>query len=160
MSRIFMVCSRARSRLRRTPELAAAARRSLEIRGDDATGWGLAWRLNLWARLQDAEHTYEILHRLIRPDRTYPNMFDAHPPFQIDGNFGGTAGIAEMLLQSHAGEIALLPAARKPGPTAPSRACARGGFELEIHWSQGKLQKLASAVSPTSRARFAMATGP
>jgi alpha-L-fucosidase 2 len=150
----------------RTPDLARAAARSLELRGDEGSGWSIAWKAALRARLLDGEHALALVQRLLRPTRstaiasrgggTYPNLLNAHPPFQIDGNLGGAAAVAEMLLQSHLDEVHLLPAlpaAWAGGSVTGLRA--RGGFEVAIAWRDGRLSeaRLASRLGRPCRLR-------
>jgi alpha-L-fucosidase 2 len=125
--------------LKATPELAAAAKKSLELRGDGGTGWATVWRVALWARLHNPEHAYNNLKILINTS-TLPNMFDLCPPFQIDGNLGGPAAITEMLVQSTGDEITLLPALPKQWPSGSLKGVrVRGGGKVDITWRGGQL---------------------
>jgi alpha-L-fucosidase 2 len=149
VSHLYAVYPSGQVNLRDTPALAQAAKVTLDRRGDESTGWATAWRLALWARLGDGERAHAILQSLLGPRRTYPNLFDSHPPFQIDGNFGGAAGILEMIVQSWGGEIHLLPALPKAWPEGALQGVrARGGIELDLAWAHGRPSRLALRGRP------------
>ena len=143
---------------RKTPDLWEAARKTLEARGDAATGWSLAWKINFWARMENGNRAYKLMADLIKPEHTAPNLFDLHPPFQIDGNFGAVSGVCEMLLQSHAGELHFLPAL--PSAWLQGRVSglrARGGATVGLTWKNGGLE--TAEVTPAKSGPLAFRLG-
>ncbi len=155
VSHLYAVYPGSAINVRDTPALIEAAQVSLRKRGDFATGWGTAWRLCLWARMGQGEHAHAILKSLLGPRRTYPNMFDAHPPFQIDGNFGGATGIIEMLLQSWGGEIHLLPALPDAWSSGEIRGIkARGAVTVSMRWRDRKVRWVELVGAPRQVVRL------
>jgi alpha-L-fucosidase 2 len=155
--------------LSETPDLAKACAKTLEIKGDNTTGWSTGWRVNLYARLQDAEGAYHIYRRLLKyvsPDNykgddarrgggTYPNLLDAHSPFQIDGNFGGCAGVVEMLMQSTPESITLLPALPEQWKDGCVKGiCARGGFVVDMDWKDGRVISLTLTARTDAKTKI------
>jgi alpha-L-fucosidase 2 len=153
----------------KTPALAAAAKKTLEVKGDETTGWSKGWRINLWARLKDGDHAYKMYRELLKfvpPDETkenyknaggtYPNLLDAHPPFQIDGNFGGAAAVAEMLVQSNGDVIELLPALPKAWSSGEVKGLkARGNYEINMTWNAGQVTNLViKSTNPTAKVLY------
>jgi alpha-L-fucosidase 2 len=154
VSHLYAVYPGDQINVRDTPELANAAKVTLNTRGDRSTGWATAWRLCLWARLAEGERAHSILLGLLGPERTYPNMFDSHPPFQIDGNFGGATGIISMLLQDWGGELALLPALPSAWPEGSiTGARARGDLIVDLHWQNARPTKLLIKGAPGKQLR-------
>jgi alpha-L-fucosidase 2 len=147
---------------RGTPQLYTAARRTLELRGDAGTGWSLAWKINYWARMEEGSRAHDLIRSLVATDRLAPNMFDLHPPFQIDGNFGATSGIAEMLLHSHNGELHVLPALPPAWPAGSVTGLrGRGGYTVGAVWRGGGIRELTVTAdrAGTVRVRSRVFTG-
>lgn len=154
VSHLYGVFPSEQINVRDTPALVKAAKATLNTRGDESTGWATAWRLALWARMGEGERAHGILQGLLSTQRTYPNLFDAHPPFQIDGNFGGAAGILEMLVQSWGGEIRLLPALPASWPDGELRGVrARGGVEVDLTWASGRVTRAVFRGRPGAELR-------